>query len=316
MFYSLLALVVGSLTSVQSRVNGQLSKDIHNGIAAALISFLSGWLFVTLVCILWKPDRNGLINIWKAVRARRLKPWEVIGGMGGGFFVAIQSSTVPIIGVVIFTICAVGGQTISSMVVDLIGLSPSGKHKVTPVRAITAIVTLISVTIAVYPDLKSSTFRFAPIAFAITVGIVISFQQAVNGRVNVVSTRPLATTFVNFLMGSTVLIIALIIDLVRGGTIGALPTSFVVYLGGIIGVVYISVSAFTVRHIGILNMILFSVTGQLIGALLLDWLAPAAHTKVTAYLLTGTAMTLAAVLSSRLFTLNRAKKVLNNPLAQ
>ena len=294
MFYSLLALVIGSLTSVQSRINGQLSKDIHNGIAAALISFLSGWLFVIIVCILWKPDRNGLANIWKALRTRRLKPWEVIGGMGGGFFVAIQSSTVPIIGVAIFTICAVGGQTISSMIVDLIGLSPSGKHKVTPVRAITAIVTLISVTIAVYPDLQSATFRFAPILLAIIVGVV--------------STRPLATTFVNFLMGSTVLTIALMINLARGGTIGALPTNFVVYLGGIIGVIYIAVSAFTVRHIGILNMILFSVTGQLIGALLLDWLAPAAHTKVTAYLLTGTAMTLGAVLSSRLLTLNREKR--------
>ena len=309
MFYSLLALVIGSLTSVQSRINGQLSKDIHNGIAAALISFLSGWLFVIIVCILWKPDRNGLANIWKALRTRRLKPWEVIGGMGGGFFVAIQSSSVPIIGVAIFTICAVGGQTISSMIVDLIGLSPSGKHKVTPVRAITAIVTLISVTIAVYPDLQSATFRFAPILLAIIAGVVVSFQQAINGRVNVVSTRPLATTFVNFLMGSTVLTIALMINLARGGTIGALPTNFVVYLGGIIGVIYIAVSAFTVRHIGILNMILFSVTGQLIGALLLDWLAPAANTKVTSYLLTGTAMTLGAVVSSRIFTLRQSKKI-------
>ena len=309
MFYSLLALVIGSLTSVQSRINGQLSKDIHNGIAAALISFLSGWLFVIIVCILWKPDRNGLANIWKALRTRRLKPWEVIGGMGGGFFVAIQSSSVPIIGVAIFTICAVGGQTISSMIVDLIGLSPSGKHKVTPVRAITAIVTLISVTIAVYPDLQSATFRFAPILLAIIVGVVVSFQQAINGRVNVVSTRPLATTFVNFLMGSTVITIALINNLARGGTIGALPTNFVVYLGGIIGVIYIAVSAFTVRHIGILNMILFSVTGQLIGALLLDWLAPAANTKVTSYLLTGTAMTLGAVVSSRIFTLRQSKKI-------
>ena len=309
MFYSLLALVIGSLTSVQSRINGQLSKDIHNGIAAALISFLSGWLFVIIVCILWKPDRNGLANIWKALRTRRLKPWEVIGGMGGGFFVAIQSSSVQIIGVAIFTICAVGGQTISSMIVDLIGLSPSGKHKVTPVRAITAIVTLISVTIAVYPDLQSATFRFAPILLAIIVGVVVSFQQAINGRVNVVSTRPLATTFVNFLMGSTVLTIALMINLARGGTIGALPTNFVVYLGGIIGVIYIAVSAFTVRHIGILNMILFSVTGQLIGALLLDWLAPAANTKVTSYLLTGTAMTLGAVVSSRIFTLRQSKKI-------
>jgi transporter family-2 protein len=107
-------------------------------------------------------------------------------------------------------------------------------------------------------------------------------------------------------MGAIVLTIALGINLTRGGTIGHLPSGIVVYLGGPIGVVFIAVSAFTVKHLGILNFILFSVTGQLIGALLLDWLAPAAHTKISAYLITGTAMTLFAVVSSRLLTLRKS----------
>jgi transporter family-2 protein len=121
--------------------------------------------------------------------------------------------------------------------------------------------------------------------------------------VNATSKRPLATTFVNFLMGSIVLAIALIVNLLRGGSIGHLPHGIAVYSGGLIGVVFIAVSAYIVKHLSILNFILFSVTGQLIGALLLDWLAPAANTKVSAYLLTGTAMTLFAVVSSRLFDL-------------
>jgi len=302
MLFAVLAIIVGALTAVQSRLNGQLSTDIHNGIAAALISFGTGWIFVIAACLFNKPDRLGLIRIWSNLKTRKLKPWEIIGGMGGGFFVAIQSSVVPVIGVAIFTICTVGGQTASSMLVDFIGLSPSGKHRVTLIRAVTAVITLASVTVAVWPQLQSATFKVAPIFFAILVGIIIAFQQALNGRMNVVSARPLATTFVNFLMGFMVLTIALIVNLIRGGTIGHLPHGLLVYLGGPIGVVFIAVSAYTVKHLGILNFILFSVTGQLIGALTLDWLAPAAHTKVSAYLVTGTAMTLCAVISSRIFS--------------
>lgn len=305
MLFALLAVVVGALTAVQSRLNGQLSTDIHNGVAAALISFCTGWIFVILACTFNRPDRLGLIKIWEALKTKRLKPWEVIGGLGGGFFVAIQSSVVPIIGVAIFTICTVGGQTASSMVVDFVGLSPSGKHRITWTRSITALVTLISVTIAVYPQLRSSTFKFSPIALTIAVGIIIAFQQALNGRVNVVSMRPLATTFVNFLMGAVLLSFVLTINLLRGSSIGHLPHGLVVYLGGPIGVIYIAVSAYAVKHLGILNFILFSVTGQLIGALLLDWLAPAAHTKISAYLITGTAMTLIAVMSSRFLNMRR-----------
>ena len=302
MLFAVLAIVVGALTAVQSRLNGQLSTDIHNGIAAALISFGTGWIFVIAACIFNKPDRLGLMRIWSNLKTRKLKPWEIVGGMGGGFFVAIQSSVVPVIGVAIFTICTVGGQTASSMLVDYVGLSPSGKHRVTLIRAITAVVTLASVTVAVWPQLQSATFKVAPIFFAILVGIIIAFQQALNGRMNVIATRPLATTFVNFLMGFFVLTIALVVNLARGGSIGHLPHGPLVYLGGPIGVVFIAVSAYTVKHLGILNFILFSVTGQLIGALTLDWLAPTAHTKVSAYLITGTAMTLCAVVSSRIFS--------------
>lgn len=302
MLYALLAFFVGTLTALQSRLNGQLSTDIHNGVGAALISFGSGWILLILICGFNRPDRNGLVTIWRSLRSHRLKPWEVIGGMGGGFFVAMQSSLVPTLGVAIFTIAVVGGQTASSIVVDLIGLSPSGKHRVTVIRLITAIVTLLSVCVAVYPDLRNSTFKFAPIIFTVLVGGIVAFQQALNGRMNVVSTRPLSTTFVNFLMGTIVLTTALIINLIRGGSIGTLPHNPWIYLGGPLGLIYIAVSAWTVKHLGILNFILFGVTGQLVGALMIDWLAPATGTHITGYLLLGTAMTAGAVITSRLVT--------------
>jgi len=299
--YPFLAIFVGALTAVQSRLNGQLSKDIHNGIAAAIISFGTGWLVLFILCFGLKEERAGLANIWKGVKSGRLARWEIVGGMGGGFFVATQSITVPKLGVAIFTIATVGGQTVASLLVDKIGLSPAGKKQITIPRVFAAIMVLFAVTGAVYPDLAHSTFSFGAVGITLFVGVVISFQQALNGRVNVVATRPLATAFLNFVMGTIVLSVALAINLGNGGTIGHLPTNPWIYLGGPIGVIFISVSAFAVKRMGILNFVLSSVTGQLIGALALDWLAPAAHTSVNSFLITGVLMTLGSILIGRYF---------------
>jgi len=304
--YPLLAVLVGALTAIQSRLNGQLSKDIHNGLAAAIISFGSGWIVLFILCFGIKVERQGLRNIWKAVNSGRLKRWEVIGGMGGGFFVATQSITVPKLGVAIFTIATVGGQTVASLLVDKLGIGPAGKKQVTIPRIFAAVMTLFAVTIAVFPDLSHATFSAIAVAMTLVVGVVISFQQALNGRVNVVATRPLATAFLNFLMGTFVLAIALAINLGNGGSIGHLPTTAWLYLGGPIGVIFIATSAYVVKHMGILNFVLTSVTGQLIGALALDWLAPAAHTKVSSYLVTGVIMTLGSILISRYFERRKA----------
>ena len=301
MLYPFLAIFVGALTAVQSRLNGQLSKDIHNGIAAAIISFGTGLIVLFILCFGLKEERTGLANSWKGVKSGRLARWEIVGGMGGGFFVATQSITVPKLGVAIFTIATVGGQTVASLLVDKIGLSPAGKKQITIPRVFAAIMVLFAVTVAVYPDLAHSTFSFVAVGITLFVGVVISFQQALNGRVNVVATRPLATAFLNFVMGTIVLSVALAINLGNGGTIGHLPTNPWIYLGGPIGVIFISVSAFAVKRMGILNFVLSSVTGQLIGALALDWLAPAAHTSVNSFLITGVLMTLGSILIGRYF---------------
>jgi len=101
--------------------------------------------------------------------------------------------------------------------------------------------------------------------------------------------------------------LALGIDIFRGGSVGNLPSNSWLYLGGICGLSFVAVSAYTLKHIGLLNFIAFSVTGQLIGALLLDWLAPTANTSVSGYLITGVAMTIAAVAGSRVWQLASTK---------
>jgi len=305
--YTALAIFVGVLTATQSRINGQLSHQIHNGIAAGLVSNTVGSLVLIAFIVLLRRERAGVIRTIHALRTRKLQWWEILGGCGGTIFLSTQGVVVPQVGVAIFTISLVGGQSISSLIVDKIGLTPSGRKPITLPRILVATFTLLAVSIAVYPDLIHSTFRALPIILAIIAGVVVSFQQALNARVNVTSERPIATAFFNFIIGTIFLALALGIDIFRGGSVGNLPSNSWLYLGGICGLSFVAVSAYTLKHIGLLNFIAFSVTGQLIGALLLDWLAPTANTSVSGYLITGVAMTIAAVAGSRVWQLASTK---------
>ena len=304
--FGFLAIFIGALSAVQSRINGQLSRDIHNGLAAALISFTTGWVILFVLVFGLKKEREGLFTIIRALKHRKLRYWEAMAGVMGGFFVSVQSITVPQIGVALFTISTVAGQTSASLLVDKIGLSPSGKKRVTLSRVFVATATLFSVAVAVFPDLRHSTFKFIPLFLSLLVGITIAFQQAINGRLNAVAKSPLATTWMNFATGGIVIFVALCFTLLRGGNIGPLPHNIWLYTGGSIGVIFVAVSAFIIKNLGVLNFILFSVTGQLIGAVLLDWLAPARVGALSGYLITGTLMTLLSIAFSRFYEARKA----------
>jgi bacterial/archaeal transporter family-2 protein len=301
MLFGLITIFIGLLAAIQSRINGQFSKDVHNGLAAALISFLTGWLLIFILMAFLPKERAGLKTIFHAMRHRALRRWEVTGGAIGGFFVATQSISVPLIGVGLFTIITVAGQTVASLYVDKYGLSPRGKQHITPSRVVAASLTLVAICIAVYPDLKHSSLRFLPLVFSLIVGCLASLQQALNGRINEIAKSPLATAWMNFLMGTVVISIALIVNLSTGGSVGALPSNPFIYLGGSIGVIFIALSAHIIRHMGVLNFILFSVTGQLLGAVALDWLVPAYKGALTINLVVGVLLTIGSIAFARYF---------------
>jgi transporter family-2 protein len=301
LIFGLLTVLAGALSSVQSRANGQLSIDIHNAIGAAVISNIVGWTMLWILLFSRERERASLRLLLRAIKNHELRWWEILGGAGGAYFLSIQSIAVPQVGVALFTICTVGGQAAASLLVDKIGLSMNGKQRITWPRIFVAVMTMLAVTISVYPDLLSVNFKVITIFLSVMVGAVAAFQHALNSRVNHVSGRPIVTTWLNFLVGIVCLSIALGINLSRHGSIGTLPTNIWVYVGGPCGLIFIAVASNVVKHLGVLNFILFSVTGQLIGALLLDWLLPAHKGALSSYLIFGTAMTLGSIAFSRYF---------------
>lgn len=305
--YGLLTLFVGALASVQSRANGELTVDLGNSLGSAVISNAIGWTILWLVLLLRRADREGFKDFLRAIKNRDMKWWELTGGVGGAAFVATQSAAVPEIGVAIFTICIIGGQTATSLLVDKAGLSANGEEPVTWPRVFAAIMTLIAVTIAVFPDLGKANFKVFTVLLSIAVGLVLAFQYALNSRVNVIIKRPMVTTWLNFSIGLVLLVIGLVINLMRGGSIAPLPNNPWVYIGGPSGLIFVAVAATVVRTMGVLNFILWSVTGQLVGALLLDWLLPTRPGALSGYLIAGTVLTLGSISFSRFFHANQAK---------
>lgn len=107
-----LAVLVGSLTTVQSAINTELGKHI-GGVAAALVSFTVGT--ATLVGFYLVVGEGGLKNAAKAP----VYLW--VGGFLGAAFVYSMIRLIPIIGATSVVAGVIAGQLLLSIVIDQFG---------------------------------------------------------------------------------------------------------------------------------------------------------------------------------------------------
>jgi transporter family-2 protein len=229
----------------------------------------------------------------------------LLGGLCGAFFVACQGLTVAAIGVTAFTVATVAGQLVSSLVVDRLGLAPSGRTPVTGTRIGAAVLALVAVGLAATHGSgaehgASSGLRLlhgVPMALVVLMpaaaGIGLAWQQAVNGRVGVLG-GPSSATLVNFTGGTAALLIVESLLLARNGWPARFPAEPWLYLGGIIGVCFIALAAVVVRWIGVLLLGLTSVAGQLTTSLALDLAVPT-PSGLSPVAVVGCALTLVSV---------------------
>jgi transporter family-2 protein len=293
-----LAAISGLLIALQARANGELSHLIGNGVQAALVSFGSGLLIIAIVAVFSPSIKEGARNLKGAVAGKELPKWTLFAGALGGSFVAVQTHIVPLIGVAIYSVASIAGQTAASLVVDRIGLTGGGKKHITPRRIAAALVTVFAVFISVFDRLDGRDLSLFAVLLGCVAGAVVGVQRALNGQINEHSNQSFTTSFLNFFMGTTFLFIFLLILVAAG------PTKFVplpsgpwwIYTGGVLGVIYIAFTSTIVQHLGVLTFTLFSVGGQLVGSLLIDLYSPTDGVNVSAYLVTGIVMTYFGVL--------------------
>ncbi|TLM84874.1 DMT family transporter [Pseudarthrobacter sp. NamE2] len=303
-----LAVGAGLAIPVQGRINGALGVRLDDGIAAAVVSFSTGLLVMILISLLLPRGRAGLARIIPAVRSRAFPPVYVLAGGIGALFVFAQSFTVGILGVALFTVATVTGQTVSGLLVDRLGLGPAGKKPVTGIRIIGCILTIAAVAWAVFPRFAGSgsasdggpAALLVPLLLPLAAGFLMSFQQAMNGTATVHYGTPIAATLVNFVAGSLVLWAVLGAKVAVAGPGNPLPGEWWYYLGGPMGCVFIGLGALLVRSLGVLVTGLGMIAGQLLGSLALDVVLPAPGSVVAPATVLGTILTLASIILATL----------------
>lgn len=307
-WFGLLAFLVGGMTALQSRVNGRLAIDLENGILAGFVSNFSGWVILCLLVAAVPAYREGFSRTLKLIGQREIKVWEILGGLGGGFFLAAQGTGVPVIGIALFTVSFVAGQTTSSLLVDKLGISSSGKKPITVLRVFTAFSTLCGVIVAVAPKISAGSFDIFYIVLALVIGVIVSFQQAINGRFNALTRQPAVTTWFNFAIGTALLVVFLAIKSLFGGKVGEFPSNPFLYTGGLLGLTFIAISSYTIAELGVVNFIAFSVAGQLFTALLIDAVAPVHASRLSFYVVIGTLITFISIFTPRILKFIRGEQ--------
>ncbi|GAA1939282.1 DMT family transporter [Microbacterium aoyamense] len=267
------AVLVGVLTALQARVNGSLGTALDDGFVAAAISFGSGLVILVALSVLLPVGRRGVRTLVVGVRERTIPWWMLAGGAAGAFTVATQGLAVGIIGVSLFTVGIVAGQSLSGLLLDRLGYGPAGVVAVTVPRLIGGALALCAVALSLVGD----GVRGIPLWMLLLpffAGAGIAWQQATNGRLRQRVGTPLTATLVNFAGGSVLLVAAALVHVGIVGAPESYPSEPWLYLGGAIGVVYIFLSAALVTYTGVLLFGLGSVVGQLITAVLLDAIWP------------------------------------------
>jgi transporter family-2 protein len=293
-----LAALSGVMIALQARANGELSYRLDNAPQAALVSFSSGLFFITIYAIFSPKIKDGIKRLRSAVSSGEIPKIRLLAGSLGGAFVALQTSVVPLIGVALYSVASIAGQSAISLLVDRIGLTGGGVKLISPRRIAAAFITVIAVLVSVLDKLEADNFQLFALLLALIAGALVGVQRALNGQINEHSQNSYTTSLLNFITGTSFLTLFIIILIALGRVeLQPLPIGpWWIYTGGVIGVIYIAATSLIVQHLGVLTFTLFSVGGQLIASLLLDIYSPTQGVSVSWYLVSGIAMTYIGVL--------------------
>ena len=295
----LLAALSGAMIALQARANGELSHRLNNGLQAALVSFGSGLFIIFVITLFNSKIKEGIKNLRQAVSNKEIARWKLFAGALGGSFVAIQTQIVPLIGVAIYSVASIAGQTAMSLIVDRIGLTGGGKKLISPRRVLAAFLTVLAVLVSVWDRIDANNLSMFAVTAGGIAGAIVGIQRALNGQINEHSHQSFTTSLLNFVTGTSFLVILITAGVLLGkNELSPLPNGpWWIYTGGVIGVIYIAFTSTIVQHLGVLTFTLFSVGGQLVGSLIIDLVSPTDGVSVSAYLVTGIVMTYAGVVA-------------------
>lgn len=135
------ALLTGSLSAVQTTVNGRLGALAHSPLLAAFVSFAVG---TVALAVLAAATRQPLPL---AQAARREPPYIWVGGPMGAVFVLANAAIAPVLGTGLTVAVVLLGQIAGGLGVDHTGALGATRHPLTPARVLGACAVLAGVAL-------------------------------------------------------------------------------------------------------------------------------------------------------------------------
>lgn len=296
----LAALFASMIISLQSPVNADLNSYTDNPLFSAALVFISGLLLIGAIVLFHPKSRQAFLSIRGHLKSGDLKLWHLTGGFTGSLFVIVQSAIVSAVGVALFTVTAVAGQTAGALVTDKLGIGPSGKLQVTPLKLISAFIGVGGVVVTVSGKFNDANFAIGSVALAFVVAVLVASQPAINGQIATRTGIATGATLVNFIGGLTFIGIANLIMYFVDPKPFVMPPmpweNLYIWLGGPFGVIFVLVSAAVAKPLGIFIFTLTALVGQLTSAILWDYFFPTDATDLNSRLFIGLAITVFSVL--------------------
>lgn len=303
------AFLGGASMVMQSRVNGELGSQLGSGYVAALISFGGGLLILLVAAAVNRRTHIGIRRTVQALRAGTIPWWYLTGGLVGAWYVMSQGLTVGLLGVAAFTVGGVTGQTISGMLVDRMGFGVLKPRAITLNRIAGAALAIVAVSLTVLGDSDQVGGQIWLLILPFIGGCLQPFQQGMAGAIRQQSQDAVTPALANFATGTAALTVVCGVLLAGGHRVGQFPADWRLYVGGLFGAIFIAVAAVVVQRLGTLLMSLLLIAGQVVTALVIDLLLPAAGHPVTIWSFVSAALLLGAVAISsiRRHPLRRAR---------
>jgi len=107
-----LAIIGGSMLSVQAAINGQLGSQV-GVFKSAFLTFSVGALITALLILFFEPKQ--------AITLMDVPKWQLLGAMFGVPYIVIMVLAVQRIGTAIATVAVIFGQLTMSMLIDNFG---------------------------------------------------------------------------------------------------------------------------------------------------------------------------------------------------
>ena len=289
-------------TIIQARLNAQLVEVTNNPLQVSLINLTVAAVIASLVVLVAPSLRASWWVLIRAIKSGELRPWQLAGGALGGYYIAIQGSASLAVGVAVFTIAVVAGQTGTALLVDRLGIGPMGRKDVSAARVAAALLAVLAVATAASGRIGradvSALAIVGVLGFAASAGAASAFQQAVNGRVGAVTRHGITAALLSFVVGAGLMVgVVALVDLARGPAWAPIPTDHLwMVIAGAFGLIYIATVAWVVRTVGVLVTSLLTLVGLLVGSVISDVVAPTAGSVITWQLLAGLVLTWCAVM--------------------